>query len=199
MIGEAVHETERLGFGGALPAIATRRLTLRPPRIEDADAFAEALSDYAVSSMLARVPSPYLRQDAVDWLKTMTDGIGEAGFAFAVTVAEVPVGVVGFDRKNDGIHIGYWLDRRYWRQGIMSEAVSAAITWYFGTEPEAVLNSGVFTDNRGSLALQNKLGFAITGLGEIFSVARNRSQSHIETMIDASRFTPLADQVLTIS
>lgn len=185
--------------GAALPRLATRRLVLRAPALADADAIAESLADYAVASMLARVPSPYLRQDAVDWLETMPEGIGEGGFAFAVTVAEVPVGIVGFDRRDTGLQVGYWLDRRHWRRGIMSEAVSAALSWYFEREPDAVLGSGVFTDNRGSLALQNKLGFAITGLGEIFSVARNRSHSHIETMIDARRFIPIADQVLTIS
>lgn len=185
--------------GAALPRLTTRRLVLRAPALADADAIAESLADYAVASMLARVPSPYLRQDAVDWLTTMPDGIGEGGFAFAVTVAEVPVGIVGFDRRDTGLHVGYWLDRRHWRRGIMSEAVSAALSWYFEKEPDAVLGSGVFTDNRGSLALQNKLGFAITGLGEIFSVARNRSHSHIETMCDARRFIPVADQVLTIS
>ena len=185
--------------GAALPRLATRRLVLRAPALADADAIADSLADYAVASMLARVPSPYLRQDAVDWLETMPEGIGEGGFAFAVTVAEVPVGIVGFDRRDTGLQLGYWLDRRHWRRGIMSEAVSAALSWYFEREPDAVLSSGVFTDNRGSLALQNKLGFAITGLGEIFSVARNRSHSHIETMIDARRFIPVADQVLTIS
>lgn len=199
MIGEVIRSTVEAVPGMPMPRIATRRLVLRAPRIEDADAFAEALSDYAVSSMLARVPSPYLRQDALDWLETMPDGAGEGGFAFAATVAEIPVGVVGFDRRGDELHIGYWLGRPYWRRGIMSEAVSAALAWYFGVVPDGVIHSGVFTDNRASLALQNKLGFAITGLGDLFSVARNRSQSHIETIVDAERFTPLADQLLTIS
>jgi len=199
MIDEAVRRPVEPAPGAALPRLATRRLVLRAPVLDDADAIAGSLADYAVSSMLARVPSPYLRQDAIDWLATMPDGIGDGSFAFAVTVAEVPVGIVGFDRREAGLHIGYWLDRRHWRRGIMSEAVSAALSWYFEREPDAVLGSGVFTDNRGSLALQNKLGFAITGLGEIFSLARNRSHSHIETMIDARRFTPVADQELTIS
>lgn len=173
-----------------LPVLTTPRLVLRAPVAEDAPALATGLSDYAVASMLARVPAPYLLDDAVDWLAAMTGGRNADGFAFAVTLEGSVVGVVGFDRRGDDLHVGYWLARSHWRKGIMSEAVSAALSWHFGEEPEAVLTSGVFTDNRASLALQNRLGFAITGLGEVFSQARNRSQSHIETMVDAARFVP---------
>lgn len=174
-----------------LPVLSTGRLVLRAPLDIDAPALAAGLSDYAVASMLARVPAPYLLADAVDWLASMTRGRSAEGFAFAVTLDGKAVGVVGFDWRGTDLHVGYWLARSYWGRGIMSEAVSAALSWHFAEEPGGTLVSGVFTDNRASLALQNRLGFAITGLGEVFCQARNRSQSHIETMVDAARFVPV--------
>ncbi len=53
---------------GPCPVIATARLVLRPHRPSDAEAIAQSLGDFAVTRMLARVPAPYDRQDALDWL-----------------------------------------------------------------------------------------------------------------------------------
>ncbi|HET7413698.1 MAG TPA: GNAT family N-acetyltransferase [Pararhizobium sp.] len=179
------------GFGisaDRLPVIETRRLILRAPRLADADAIAESLGDFAVARMLARVPSPYFREDAVDWLTTLDEGIRAGGFAFAVTRDDVLIGAVGFDIRGGAVYFHYWLGRAYWRRGLMGEATSAVLDWYFQAAPNGVLRSGVFTDNPASLALQRKLGFVETGLSEIFCVARNCSQRHVKTMLDAARF-----------
>ena len=67
---------DRMLMPGPSPVIQTGRLTLRPHRLGDADAIAESLSDFAVTRMLARVPAPYDRQDALDWLVQHTSGLG---------------------------------------------------------------------------------------------------------------------------
>lgn len=175
-------DTERI------PVITTQRLVLRAPRLADADAIAESLGDFAVARMLARVPSPYFREDAVDWLEAQDEGVGPDGCAFAVTRGDRLVGVIGFDIRAGEPHFGYWLGRPHWRRGLMGEAASAVLAWYFEEAPNGILRSGVFTDNPASLALQRKLGFAETGLSEIFCVARNCSQRHVETMLDVARF-----------
>ena len=51
--------------------------------------------------------------------------------------------------------------------GLMSEAVSAALVWYFAAVPDGVVHSGVLSDNAASMRLQQKLGFAVVGLGEV--------------------------------
>ncbi len=60
---------------GPEPVIVAGDVTLRPHRLADADAIAASLSDGRVSSMLARVPAPYFRQDALDWLVPVTSGL----------------------------------------------------------------------------------------------------------------------------
>ena len=172
--------------------LETRRLLLRAPQRTDAASIARALSDYEVSRMLARVPSPYLPEDATDWLSGLSHGLGDECFAFMLVCDGEVVGNVGFDWRERGLEIGYWLARAHWGQGLMSEAVSAALIWYFEAVPGGEILSGVLSDNPASLRLQEKLGFAVTGLSEIFSLARNASQRRIETRIDATCFTPVA-------
>lgn len=171
---------------GPCPVIHTARLTLRPHRLSDADAIALSLGDYQVARMLSRVPVPYHRSDAVDWLVRQRSG-ASAGWTFAVTAEdEVHIGSVGIDLRHGRWHLGYWLNRGHWGRGYAGEAVDAAVDGFFRQMPDTVLHSGVFADNAGSLNLQKKLGFDITGCAQIYALARNRMVSHIETRLVAA-------------
>lgn len=182
-------------FPARLPSLETRRLVLRPPQRRDAMAIASALGDFAVARMLPRVPFPFFRQDAHDWLSGMREGVGANGFAFAVVLDDEMVGVVGFDRAENGFRLFYWLARSYWGQGLMSEAVSAALIWAFDAGAAAVVESGVLADNPASLALQRRLGFQVTGLEEMFTLARNACVNRIETRLAKADFRPAAGGV----
>jgi RimJ/RimL family protein N-acetyltransferase len=173
---------------GPCPVIETSRLTLRPHRMSDADAIAASLSDFQISRMLARVPVPYDREDANDWLSRATSGL-TPDWAFAVTTGDdVHLGVVSIELRHGQWHLGYWLNRFYWGKGLMSEAASAAIERFFRRMPETVLHSGVFADNAASLRLQEKLGFAIRRCSEIYCISRSALVPHIETQITAETF-----------
>ena len=171
---------------GPCPVIETARLVLRPHKLSDADAVAQSLADYQVSRMLARVPVPYHRQDALDWLVSQGSGL-IAGWTLAITTGDdVHIGSVGIELRHGQWHLGYWLNRYYWNRGYASEAVHAAIERFFRRMPATTLHSGVFADNAGSLKLQKKLGFEITGCSQVYALARNGMVSHIETMITAA-------------
>ena len=168
---------------GPTPVIQTERLTLRPHRISDADAITGSLSDFAVTRMLARVPTPYDRQDALDWLVRNTSGLGN-DWTLAITEGDdVHIGMVGIELRHGRWHLGYWLNRYYWRRGIMTEAVAAALERFARRMPEVAVFSGVFADNPASLKLQQRLGFDIIGCAEIYSFARNTMVPHIETVL----------------
>ncbi|CAN7192430.1 GNAT family N-acetyltransferase [Pararhizobium sp. LjRoot235] len=170
---------------GSCPVIETARLTLRPHRLSDADAVAQSLGDYQVSRMLARVSAPYHRQDALDWLIRQGSGL-IGGWTLAITTGDdVHIGCVGIELRHGQWHLGYWLNRYYWGRGYAGEAAHAAMERFFRRMPDTVLHSGVFADNAGSLKLQKKLGFEITGCAQIFALARNGMVSHIETRITA--------------
>lgn len=173
---------------GPCPVITTQRLVLRPHRLSDADAIAGSLGDFKVSRNLARVPQPYDRQDALDWLVPQTSGI-LPGWALAITTGDdIHIGMVGIEPRTDSWRLGYWINRFYWDRGYMTEAVAAALERFFRRMPEARIHSGAFADNLASLNVQKKLGFGIIDANEIFSLSRNRMVPHIETMLLAEDF-----------
>ncbi|MCF3641360.1 GNAT family N-acetyltransferase [Rhizobium sp. TRM95111] len=177
---------------GPCPTLTTARLVLRPHRASDAEAIAQSLGDYQVARMLARVPVPYDRQDAAEWLNLVTTGF-IPGWAFAVTTGDdVHVGCVSIEMRGDAWHLGYWLNRFYWRRGYMSEAVRAVSGRFLMRVPGTDIHSGVFADNLASLKVQQACGFRVAGCGEIFSVARNALVPHIETRLSPGDFRPAA-------
>ena len=168
---------------GPEPVIRSARLTLRPHRLSDADAITGSLSDFAVTRMLARVPVPYVRQDALDWLVPRASGLF-SDWALAITEGDdVHIGMVSIERRHDRWHVGYWLNRYYWRRGFMGEAVAAALERFGRRMPGETIHSGVFVDNPASLKLQANLGFRITGCSEVYSFARSTMVPHVETVL----------------
>ncbi len=166
---------------GPCPVLRTARLLLRPHRAGDAEAIAKALGAYAVARMLTRVPLPFHVADARDWLATLRQ---QRGWAFAVTQAGDYVGCVHLELSHGRHHLGYWLDQAHWGQGLGGEAVAAALAAFRAALPEITVHSGVFADNAASLALQARLGFAVTGCTDVYSRARGQMVTHLETRLD---------------
>ncbi|MCA1442087.1 GNAT family N-acetyltransferase [Ensifer sp. IC4062] len=171
---------------GPSPVIETERLRLRPHRLADAEAIAQSLGDFQVARMLARVPAPYDQQDALDWLNRQAANLLPDWTLAVTTGDDVHIGCVGIELRHGQWHVGYWLNRFYWGKGLASEGVHAAVERFFRRMPEAVLHSGVFADNPGSLRIQEKLGFKITGCSQIYALARNTMVAHIETRLTAA-------------
>jgi RimJ/RimL family protein N-acetyltransferase len=133
--------------------------------------------------MLARVPAPYDRQDALDWLIPVISGV-MPDWALAITGNDdVHIGNVSIELRHGRWHLGYWLNRYYWQRGYMSEAAEAVLERFSRRMPDVPVHSGVFADNPASLRLQEKLGFRMTGCSEIYSFARNTMVAHIETVL----------------
>lgn len=173
---------------GLCPVITTSRLVLRPHRTSDAAAIAESLSDFKVSRMLARVPQPYDKEDALDWLALQASGV-LPGWTLAVTTGDdVHIGAVGLELRQGKWHLGYWLNRFYWDHGYTTEATAAVLERFFRRMPETPVRSGAFADNLASLNVQKKLGFRITDANQVFCLARNVMVPHIETLLSPEDF-----------
>lgn len=172
----------------ACPTLETRRLVLRPQRLSDAGSIARSLSDFQVTRMLARVPAPYYRQDALEWLVLRTSGT-LPDWDLAITCGDdTLIGVISVEKRHGDWHLGYWLDRDHWGKGYMTEAVAGVATRFFQQRQGEVLYSGVFADNPASLRVQEKLGFHITGCHEAYAVSRASMVTHIDTALTAEAF-----------
>jgi RimJ/RimL family protein N-acetyltransferase len=172
---------------GSCPVIETARLILRPHRMQDAEAIATSLSDFAVSHMLTRVPAPYDREDGLDWLNMVTSEL-KPDWHFAIVLDGVHVGVVSLEVRHGLWHIGYWLNRFYWGKGLMSEAVEAALDRFFQRMPQAEILGGAFADNPASLRLLEARGFRTIGVQDVFSKARNTMAPLVEFRLSQADF-----------
>ena len=163
-----------------IPEIRTHRLVLRPLMLDDAPDIAELISDWDVIRMLARPPFPYSIDDAHAYLERAIDFPWE----FAISEPEMPwrlMGVIGITG-----HLGYWLGRRFWGQGFMTEAARALINVYFDHAKSSQIVSGVFADNPGSNGVLHKLGFVETGTSRQFCPARAQEVDHIDMALRRS-------------
>lgn len=162
--------------------LQTGRLILRQPVLADAPLLAAYLGDFAVSGNLARVPHPYRLSDAQAWLGSWRPDRPAADTGFTIDLpGEGLIGHVGFHKDGDETVLGYWLGQPFWNRGLMTEAVAAALGWYFETTQADVVASGVFHFNKASLAIQRKLGFREIGTSVRHCLARGEQVRHIDT------------------
>ncbi|MCF7646104.1 GNAT family N-acetyltransferase [Bacillus subtilis] len=148
------------------PVQLTERLVLRLPHEEDIDALAVLADNVNVARMLARLPYPYSRDHAVDFIKLAASGaIGQ--FAYAITLAETGefIGSITLhDHKyGSGYEIGYWLGEPYWGKGYATEATTALIDLSFRELSLEQIYISAQSRNEGSKRVIEKCGFRHTG------------------------------------
>ncbi|WP_235890614.1 GNAT family N-acetyltransferase [Martelella alba] len=172
------------------PFIDTKRLRLRPHRLSDCGPISETLSDFRVTRMLARVPYPYGEDDARDWLNLIL--APDDGWHFAITqpADDVHIGTISIEHRQQAWHLGYYLNRYYWGRGFMSEAASGLIERFFSRHGNVALHSGAYAENRASQRVQEKLGFRVTGLRDLYSVSTSQMIPEVTTELKANEFQP---------
>jgi 8-oxo-dGTP diphosphatase len=170
--------------GGGDPAagftpLRTDRLVLRPLRAEDAPALHRLINDWDVARMLARVPFPYGRELADEWIASTHADIA-AGRAWHLAIA---AGADGAEALAGGIslvldaaareaELGYWIGRRFWGLGYATEAAARLIRWGLANLDVDRLVSAALIENPASQAVLRRIGFRETGEGERPFVAR---------------------------
>jgi len=151
------------------PTLDTKRLILRRIYPADAGALFAVLRDEQVteyydddaftevsqaSDQIEAWERAYQNRSAVRWGITQKDGgqlIGTCGY-------------YGFHSWYLRAAIGYELSREYWRQGIMTEAVSALIEYGIDELGLNRIQALVMPGNTASIRLLEKLGFQNEGL-----------------------------------
>ncbi len=141
--------------------LKTRRLTLRQPKLSDAERLALYLNNFGVAGNLSRVPYPYRLADAKAWLRTWRPDRPAAETGFTIDLeGEGLIGHVGFHTDEQGTVIGYWLGEPYWGQGYMSEAAGALVRAAQATGQFPRIRAHTLATNAASRRILEKIGFA---------------------------------------
>ena len=154
-----------------IPVLATERLILRAPKLEDAKQVAALANDKRIAENTGRVPHPYSHADAEDFIATANLPKGE--IVYLITTHDgTPAGLCGIAMHDDAIpEIGYWLGVKFWGRGYGTEAVRAVIDFAFTERQYEALQASARVTNPASRRILEKCGFQWTGVG----LSRNRA------------------------
>lgn len=153
------------------PKLQTERLILREFRLDEADQMAlyRIFADGRVTRFY-NVKTFTKPEQAWNMLRRRRDRFWHGrGVRWAITLKgnDELIGSCGFNavNKKKGVgELGYELARPYWNQGIMTEAVRAAVEYGFDQLGLGRIEAWVVPENRASANLLMKLGFQSEGV-----------------------------------
>lgn len=149
--------------------LETERLILRPFVWEDREAmFRNWESDPEVTKYL-RWQHYTAQEDAESILREWMEGYAKLDFYLWAIVPKLlgePIGtisVVGYDNRIGQPEVGYCIGKKWWRQGITSEALCRVIDFLIGEAGAARVESWHDPRNPGSGAVMRKCGMVWEG------------------------------------
>ena len=143
--------------------IETARLRLRPPRADDLHALHAIMADPRAMRYWGTPPHATLAETR-DFLAAMRATPREAGEELVIERAGRVIGRVALWRIAE---VGFFLHPDHWRQGLMREALGAALPHFFARFPAVDrITADTDPDNAAALGLLGALGFAETGRAE---------------------------------
>lgn len=157
-------------LAAAAPAMATRRLILRPTSETDIDDFVRVAGHMSVARNTGTIGHPFTREDAVARLARHQKSLADhTGVCFAVYLKDTGFGIgttgfFGYCREHGHAEVGYMFDPDYWGRGYATEALHAVVRHAFRDWDIRRLTAGYFADNPASGRVLSKVGFKPEGL-----------------------------------
>ena len=169
-----------------IPTLKTERLILRKLKKSDLDDVFEYSSDEEVPHFLLweshkskAVTKAYINR-VIKWYKS-----GQF-YDWAIEFNGKMIGLCGFskiDILNDTAEVGYVLNRKFWGQGIATEAVKAVVNFGFRTLSLLRIEAQYVEDNIRSKRVLEKCGFVHEGIRrkslKIHGIMKNVSTASI--------------------
>ena len=153
----------------AFPQLQGRRVRLRGPRSEDAQALFTLFSDPAVMRYWSRPPMTTLGE-AQGLIGEMLDSFQQRTLLNWMLTTRDDDSVIGtctlfrIDARHRHAEIGYALRSDYWGQGLAREAVALVLDWAFRRLDLQRVEADIDPANEGSRQLLLRLGFASEGV-----------------------------------
>lgn len=147
------------------PIIETKRLVLRPLRMSDAEALLPVFRDEETMRYWAHLPIATLPEmQAIIARNLPPQNRAEGSFAITRGGA-LAIGCVNFYHERDATSgLGYVLDKSWWGQGLVAEAVLAALDHGFERLKLERIWLEIDPRNTGSIRVAEKCGFLREGV-----------------------------------
>ena len=151
------------------PTFRTERLILKKVSLNDAPSYAEHFVDYEIiRNLAAEVPWPYPKDGVVDYLKNnIIPKQGKGYWNWGIFLKTNPNELIGFidlweEPKPD--NRAFWLGRKFWGQGSMTEAMTPILDFAFETLEFKSLIFGNAKGNDRSRRIKEKTGCEFIGV-----------------------------------
>ena len=177
-----------------VPILETRRLFLKPLEIADAEQIQEIFPQWEIVKYLRNiVPWPYPPDGAFKFLTESALPAMERGEAWHWTLRpksepEKLIGLITLT-KSTKENRGFWLDPRWQRQGLMTEACNAVTDFWFEELRFSVLRAPKAVANVTSRRISEKQGMRLVAteeqdyvsgrlLSEVWEITAEEWQAH---------------------
>ncbi|WP_341535049.1 bifunctional GNAT family N-acetyltransferase/(deoxy)nucleoside triphosphate pyrophosphohydrolase [Acetobacter sacchari] len=151
---------------------------LRALDVSDASGMHRLVNDWNVIRMLSRLPFPYPRELAMEWIASTREQAarGESHHFAILDGDEALIGCVGLTlEKNPAIKVarlGYWIGKPFWGRGVATLAAGRVARWAMANLDIQALRATVAQDNPASAAVLRRVGFRQIGEGSQPFMAR---------------------------
>ncbi|MBI2499743.1 GNAT family N-acetyltransferase [Candidatus Woesearchaeota archaeon] len=170
--------------------IGTKRLVLRRIEKKDIPDLIQNINNLKVSRYLLAVPYPYTLKDAKWWIAHCKETEKEKprkSYSFNIESKAIKkivggIGLIHVDSSQGIAEVGYWLGEKYWRQGIMSEALNAILNLAFEKLKLRRINLLAFKENKASNALARNFGFKYEGRKRKAAIAKSTGKIYDENI-----------------
>jgi ribosomal-protein-alanine N-acetyltransferase len=139
---------------------------LRPLVVSDAASLATHANDRDVwLNLRDRFPHPYSVDDATTYIASVAARPLQTSFGIVVegeAAGSISL-MLGEDIARGSAEIGYWLGRRFWGRGVISDAVRATTDYAFGTLGLHRVFAVPFVHNVASSRVLEKAGYVCEG------------------------------------
>lgn len=158
-----------LGRIKEMPEIAGERIIIRKLVLSDVKDIYQNIRDREIVKWTLRIPYPYRKEDAVGFVRKTRYSIRKGKdyvFGIALKGKNKVIGIIELAKINysDGnAEIGYWLGRRFWNRGIMTDAVKSILKFGFRRLNLHRINAALFEENIASRRVLEKSGFKLEG------------------------------------
>jgi RimJ/RimL family protein N-acetyltransferase len=154
----------------AFPVLETERLTLRAPRLDDAEALAALINDRRIAENTATVPHPYALADAETFITSANKSAAAVSFLITARDGTLLGGCGVGSLRGDGSlragppEIGYWIGVPFWGNGFATEAARAVIDHAFIALGHETIRGAARVSNPASRRVLEKCGFQWIGV-----------------------------------
>jgi ribosomal-protein-alanine N-acetyltransferase len=173
------------------------RLSLRPPRADDADALFEMGRDPEVVRWFSW--GPYATVDEarefIDSLPAKSEP-GERMTFVIVGDDDVPLGITSlseFSERDRRAIVGTWLGKQHWGTGVNRESKDLILALAFGPLDLLRVSAYAHPDNARSLRALEKLGFVQEGVLKGWHVHHREQRDVAILRLMREDFTPTGD------